>query len=462
VKKHKYLFCYFTLGVFAVFEGDSYFGVLHVAVLDSAPDYFVYGVGCFAAAVGAFIFLGLKRLNPSVKHGPAIAVFILAALLPCIAGFLQTPAAFWTSCILYYITEGVNAAVCAYYLHRLMKTEARAGTLLAAASIGGLVLTYVADFISPDAGVLKMAVIAVCVLAMLFLALRKIDLFGLLDSDDSEDVQDEGEQRGRFLTVFVTVTVVIAIMSYMIGVNDIAILSTLLSGPEPSIFIPQALLYLPALLIAGVLSDIKGGEYLPVATLGFTLLTAPAVTRLASPEVFTQYSGVTYFLGGFYLIYIMVSLVKLAGRSRRPVAVTSFAACLFFLFSGAGAFTSYFYIHADSAFSLTVYIGLVALLLVIFYLSGSLKPRNRNAESAQTQPPVPDAPALEELTAGYGITNRELKVLQLLIEGKNTAEIAQDMTITDKSVRNYVSSIMSKTASSSRVEIVARFTNRSR
>jgi DNA-binding NarL/FixJ family response regulator len=160
-------------------------------------------------------------------------------------------------------------------------------------------------------------------------------------------------------------------------------------------------------------------------------------------------------------------LVTLAHRGRRPIVVTSLAAFLFFLFSGLGAFTSYLYIHADSAFSLTVYIVLVALLLVIFYLSGSLQPRIAEpvlATSAQppalSTPPAPPAPALKELTAGYGVTNREIKVLELLIEGKSTTEIAEAMAITDKSVRNYVSSLMSKTASSSRGKLVARFTGR--
>jgi DNA-binding CsgD family transcriptional regulator len=282
----------------------------------------------------------------------------------------------------------------------------------------------------------------------------------MLDNIEGNTDADEGEQRTRFLSVFIAVVAAIAIMSYMIGVNDVAIISTLLSDPEPLVFIPQALFYLPALLIAGILSDIKGGRYLPVATLGCTLLTAPMVTSLALPEVFTQYSGATYFLGGFYLIYIMVSLVALAGRSRRPRAVAALAASLFFLFSGLGAFTSYLYIHADSTFSLTVYIVLAALLLAIFSLSGSLQPRT---PVPVPEPPSPaNAPTLKELTVRYGVTNRELKVLQLLIEGKSTTEIAETMTITDKSVRNYVSSLMAKTDSSSRVHMIARFTNHSR
>jgi DNA-binding CsgD family transcriptional regulator len=454
MRKHKYLFAYLTLGIFAVFEGDSYFGVLYGAVFDRAPEHIVYGTGCFAASVGAVLFLGLKRLNAPLKRVLTIAAFIIAALLPSVAGLARTPAVFWVSCLLFYIAEGVNAAICAYYLHRMMKTETKAGTLLAVSAICGLILNYITDFLSPDASVPKMAVFAICILAMLFLAARKIGLFELLDYRDGAEDADEGEQRKRFLSVFVAVALAIAVMSYMIGVNDIAIMSTLLSGPEPSVFIPQALLYLPALLIAGILADVKEGKYLPIATLGCTLLIAPTMTRLASPEVYTQYSGVTYFLGGFYLIYVMVSLVTLARRSRCPIAVTSLTAFLFFFLAGLGAFTSRFYTHADSSFPLTVYIGLVTFLLVTFYLSGSLHPIT-NAAADNT--PLPGMPAFETLIKNYGITNRESEVLHLLLAAKSTSDIAAEMVVTEKTVQNYVSSLLSKTGSKSRGEMIAKF-----
>jgi hypothetical protein len=233
MRKHKYLFAYLAIGIFAVFEGDSYFGVLYRAVFDAVPDHLVYGAGCFAAAAGAALFLGLKRLNAPLKRGVAVTAFVLAAGLPCIAGLVRNPAVFWVSCVLFYIIEGVNAAICAYYLHRLTQTQTRAGTLLAAASVCGLILNYAVDYLSPSASVLKMAALAACILVMLALALRKIGLFELLDHRDGGDGADEGEQRKSFLSVFVTVAVAIAAMSYMIGVNDIAIVSTLLSGPRP-------------------------------------------------------------------------------------------------------------------------------------------------------------------------------------------------------------------------------------
>jgi DNA-binding NarL/FixJ family response regulator len=103
-----------------------------------------------------------------------------------------------------------------------------------------------------------------------------------------------------------------------------------------------------------------------------------------------------------------------------------------------------------------VYSVMVALLAALSFGQYAV----RQPASLPARPPAPNMPALEDLTAGYGVTNREIEVLRFLIEGKNTAEIAEAMSITDKSVRNYVSSLLSKTASSSRGKMVARFAYR--
>jgi DNA-binding NarL/FixJ family response regulator len=127
------------------------------------------------------------------------------------------------------------------------------------------------------------------------------------------------------------------------------------------------------------------------------------------------------------------------------------------LFCGIGGFMTPFIISGMGfQMIVIVYSLMVALLAALAFSQYTLW----QPKPVPEQPPIPPAPTLEELTAGHGITNRELKVLELLIEGKNTAEIAEAMAITDKSVRNYVSSLMSKTTYSSRGKMVAHFTGR--
>ena len=64
---------------------------------------------------------------------------------------------------------------------------------------------------------------------------------------------------------------------------------------------------------------------------------------------------------------------------------------------------------------------------------------------AATQPPTP----------GHDITNREMEVLALMVEGLNNREIAEKLTISVSTVKNHVSSVLGKLGVSNRVEAVA-------
>jgi NarL family two-component system response regulator LiaR len=58
-------------------------------------------------------------------------------------------------------------------------------------------------------------------------------------------------------------------------------------------------------------------------------------------------------------------------------------------------------------------------------------------------------------TIGYDLTDREREVLALMIEGLNNREIADRLTISSSTVKNHVSSILSKLGTVSRTQAVA-------
>lgn len=69
--------------------------------------------------------------------------------------------------------------------------------------------------------------------------------------------------------------------------------------------------------------------------------------------------------------------------------------------------------------------------------------------------------ASELVDEAYGeenpLTEREKEVLELIADGKNTNEIAQQLYITTGTVRNYVSVILDKLNVSNRIEAIKRF-----
>lgn len=64
---------------------------------------------------------------------------------------------------------------------------------------------------------------------------------------------------------------------------------------------------------------------------------------------------------------------------------------------------------------------------------------------ATTRPPAP----------GHDLTERELEVLALMIEGLNNREIGERLIISSSTVKNHVSSILSKLSTTSRTQAVA-------
>jgi DNA-binding NarL/FixJ family response regulator len=60
-----------------------------------------------------------------------------------------------------------------------------------------------------------------------------------------------------------------------------------------------------------------------------------------------------------------------------------------------------------------------------------------------------------EIEAFGVLTDQELKVLALVATGKRNKEIASEVFLSEKTVRNYVSSILSKLSLSTRAEAAA-------
>ena len=69
------------------------------------------------------------------------------------------------------------------------------------------------------------------------------------------------------------------------------------------------------------------------------------------------------------------------------------------------------------------------------------------------------APELVDMVYGNQnpLTKREIQVIELLAEGRNTKDIAKELLITTGTVRNYISVILDKLEVTNRIEAISRF-----
>lgn len=70
--------------------------------------------------------------------------------------------------------------------------------------------------------------------------------------------------------------------------------------------------------------------------------------------------------------------------------------------------------------------------------------------------PFQSRDALREASRRYNITRRETEVLNLLVQGAATTEIASALSIQETTVQDHIKNIAAKTNSRSRTEIVAK------
>lgn len=66
------------------------------------------------------------------------------------------------------------------------------------------------------------------------------------------------------------------------------------------------------------------------------------------------------------------------------------------------------------------------------------------------------APSEKEQSILYSkLTDREIEVTRLIVQGKNNRQIAQELYISESTVKNHISNIMEKLAIKNRIELVA-------
>jgi DNA-binding NarL/FixJ family response regulator len=69
---------------------------------------------------------------------------------------------------------------------------------------------------------------------------------------------------------------------------------------------------------------------------------------------------------------------------------------------------------------------------------------------------IPQGPRLETRSNPAGLTNRQVEVLGLMVEGLSNGEIADRLYITKKTTEHHVSAVMAKLGATTRAKAIAR------
>jgi DNA-binding CsgD family transcriptional regulator len=207
-------------------------------------------------------------------------------------------------------------------------------------------------------------------------------------------------------------------------------------------FFYPVLFYIPGQAIACLLADIKNGKYINLVTFISAILLTPVALLLETPEELYRRAGLNYFFGGFFLMYIMTALISVARDSRNARLTVCLPGMLYPLFCGIGGFWGPAISASLDRFAVLAVYSAVLAALALLTLGEALVRK----KEIQTPP--------KETFARYRFTERETEVLFLLIGGLSSSDIAARLFISEKTVRNHVSNMLSKTDCASRGDLI--------
>ncbi len=236
-----------------------------------------------------------------------------------------------------------------------------------------------------------------------------------------------------------------AVMAVIVAVND-GIVTSLYNDAMLPLYAYPRLIYAGAALIAGFAADMAGGRYLSIFTACAMLISTLGTVFLIAPATYMFSLAVFYFYAGFYIIFITLSFVRLAGSTSFPA-----------LFAGAGRI-----IHslvcaavADAAavvFAASPYAPIVfTCILTVAVALICLTDKREAAAGAQPEPHSCDA---GQFSKKYLLTEREREVLlKLTEEDGDMKQIAAELFISERVLYRHAANIYRKTNTVSRASL---------
>lgn len=455
MKKYLPTILYFALSLYAIMNCEFLATLKTTEFLGAESSHLVYAAYSLMVASGVVVFYFYAKLKQSEtrKIATLVIIFCVAAVFSALLAFSKAAPVFWVSLVGLFLLAGFNTGIVSYALYRTYQEQRPVGRILALSSLIGLGLHYVASLMF--SGIVSPAPVCFAVTApalglMLWLLMRRLRL---KETDCTLKQQANGNKK--YVPVFVMTGLVIAVLSFLIGINDSLVAQRLVFHVSANDFFYPVLFYIPGQVLSCLVVDIQKGRFLHIATLACVILLIPTLLFLESPEEFYMNSGINYFVGGFFLVYIMTGFVSIANKAHNKLLAICMSGILYPAFCGIGGLLSpHIAFSMDTYMVLTGFALLIVLLVITAWLSQSLSsPASvaaALAESIASSSPEFD---VEEIAHRYGLTARECEVLPYLLGSMTTEEIAGKLYISASTVKTHTRNILGKINVSSRREL---------
>lgn len=416
-------------------------------VIGSANVTILYGVGYLAVAAGYLLYSLMRR---GISHAPGQRISIIfAAILSGVAflliSFTASPGWMVACTLLSHLTSGYIGGAVYYHAAMRFKGFRRIGLSVGVAFAGANVVQalslVILSFLSIPVGRWIERIGLMLALALtIWLIVKQVP-----PSPHTKAIP--GKTPPPVLKYILGGIIAIALLAMMQGLNDGVATSLHADGGDYIVYGYPRLFVIPGLLLAGAVADLKDRRFFPFATLLAMLFLTVAVFLFSTPETYNIATACIYFFASFMTIFSVVPFFEWAPSTERPALTAIAGRSVRYAASGVAIMVSgILYVSASIPMLLILYVILLALLFTVFFFMGQLKLPARKKEELQM--------AYDIFVETYSFTDREAEILAMLSSGSSTAEIAGALFIADKTVRNHISNMLSKTGLASRADLL--------
>ena len=207
--------------------------------------------------------------------------------------------------------------------------------------------------------------------------------------------------------------------------------------------------YAVGLILAGFISDRerKYGAICCVASLGVPFLMITLVDQFSPSLVFWI---VNYLLYGFFTVFRVILFSDLAQKGEGSRWLSGFG-LLFGRVGDALGVLGFLLLGARPTVLIIFSAGMFAVTIVGFLLL---------YQRLYTPAPLPERSEQERFEAyarKYDLSSREREVLQLILDGCSSQEMAAKLFVSESTVKFHIHNLLKKTTCANRVALVAQY-----
>jgi DNA-binding CsgD family transcriptional regulator len=223
------------------------------------------------------------------------------------------------------------------------------------------------------------------------------------------------------------------------------------------------LFYAAGLLLAGLVND-RNRRYGMISVLATTILPFIMLMMARENVSRTILWALDYFFFGFFAVYRVLVFADMCKLEKGKKGTIPYGAGILFGFGlmfgrlGDAVGTQVGIAFGENYVGLVIvaaicFVGIVILFLRMYqyFYASSLKAVLVSVQDKGSKP------TFEEFSAKYELSMREREVLSRILNGMSNPEIAQDLYVSESTVKFHIHNLLKKTECKSRVELLDKF-----